>query len=189
MGAIEDLNEVLKKSLGASKEYVAIAKVDAKVYQQTNINIIGYFTNIEKIPGVYVTLNKPYSVIVKSLMANKINPEMIIFIDAVTKIASNMIKKESGCLFIGSPEDLSDISIAMDQAVRALPEGERFLFFDSLDTLLIYNKPVTVAQFIHFLSGKMRSWGVKGIIISLEKESSRELIEELSQFCDIMLDL
>ena len=77
----------------------------------------------------------------------------------------------------------------MDQAVRAIPGEKKFLFFDSLSTLLIYNKPITVAKFIHFLSGKMRMWRVKGIIISLEKESDKELLSELSQFCDIRLDL
>jgi len=34
----------------------------------------------------------------------------------------------------------------------------------------------------------MRMWRVKGIIISLEKESDKELLSELSQFCDIRLD-
>ncbi len=113
---------------------------------------------------------------------------MVIFIDAVSKTAGGEIKKTKACLFIGSPENLSDISMAMDQAVRAVPSKEKFLFFDSLNTLLIYNDPTTVAKFIHFLSSKMRAWQVKGIIVSLEKQSDKELINELSQFCDIKLE-
>ena len=76
----------------------------------------------------------------------------------------------------------------MDQAVRAVPGKEKFLFFDSLNTLLIYNAVGTVARFIHFLATKMRVWGVKGIIISLQKESNKELIDEIEQLCDRRID-
>jgi len=76
----------------------------------------------------------------------------------------------------------------MDQAVRAVPAEEKFVFFDSLNTLLMYNKVTTVARFVHFLAGKMRTWKVKGIIVSLQKEKNKELIEELMQFCDVSID-
>jgi len=46
----------------------------------------------------------------------------------------------------------------------------------------------TVARFIHFLAGKMRVWQVKAIIISLERKEDKELIDELSQFCDVIMD-
>ena len=119
----------------------------------------------------------------------KIDTKLIIFIDAVTKTVGGNIKKTRNCLYIGNPENLSDISLAMDQAVRALGNKEKFLFFDSLSTLLIYNKVNTVARFIHFISGKMRIWKVKGIIISLQKDKDKELIDELSQFCDVTIKL
>ena len=148
-----------------------------------------FLTEVDETPGVYVTLNKPFSTMEDLFKKNSVNTDMIIFIDAVTRTTGGSTEKTNKCLFIGSPENLSDVSLAMDQAVRAIPGEKKFLFFDSLSTLLIYNKPITVAKFIHFLSGKMRMWRVKGIIISLEKESDKELLSELSQFCDIRLDL
>ena len=63
------------------------------------------------------------------------------------------------------------------------------VYWDSLNTLLIYNDVRTVARFIHFLAGKMRTWKVKGIIVSLQKKGNEDLINELSQFCDIELEL
>ena len=114
---------------------------------------------------------------------------MVIFIDAVTQTSGGEIERTDSCLFIGSPEKLSDISVAMDQAVRSLPSKDRFVFFDSLNVLLMFNHVGTVGRFIHFLAGKMRAWRVKGIIVSLEKEKNKELIEELSQFCDVTLDI
>jgi len=175
------------KQLRELKEFVVLATVKAKDYQKTNLEIVKNLTQEFNIPGVYVTLNKPYSVIKNIFEKSKIDTRLIIFIDAITKVAGEA-KKTKNCLFIGNPENLSDISIAMDQAVRALPGKDKFLFFDSLNTLLIYNEIQTVIKFIHFLASKMRVWKVKGIIISLEKKADEELINELSQFCDIKID-
>ncbi len=177
----------LKEELKDLKYYVAIATVNAKDYHKTNIDIIKHLVS-EKIPGVYVTLNRPFDDLIEIFRKNNIDERMVIFIDAVTKTAGGEVKKTDNCLFIGSPENLSDISVAMDQAVRAIPSNEKFVFFDSLSTLLLYNHAETVARFIHFLAGKMRFWKVRGIIVSLQKNKDKELIDELTQFCDVTID-
>ncbi|MDI6737431.1 MAG: ATPase domain-containing protein [Nanoarchaeota archaeon] len=184
MGKIEDFSKEVK----GLKEFIALATVSAKEYQKTNIGLVKHFTTKENIPGVYVTLNKPYENMKILLEKSGVDTRKIIFIDAVSKTTGGKITKTKNCLYMGNPENLSDLSIAMDQAVRALPGKEKFLFFDSLSTLLVYSSIPTVAQFIHFLATKMRAWKVKGIIISLERKQDRDLIEELSQFCDVVID-
>ena len=181
------IKEEFKAQLQSLNEYVALAIVSSDNYQNTNIEFIKTLINEHKIPGVYVTLNKPYKTLKNILEKSSIDTSLIIFIDAVTSVDS--IKKTEDCLFIGSPEKLSDISIAMDQAVRAIDSNKKFVFFDSLSTLLIYHESRTIAKFIHFLSTKMREWNVKGIIISLESDSNKELISELSQFCDLTFNV
>ncbi|MCK4521829.1 MAG: hypothetical protein KAU20_04600 [Nanoarchaeota archaeon] len=185
----KDIKKKFRESLKDLKEYVALATVSAKDYQKTNIEIIKELVEDENIPGVYVTLSKPFETIEKIFKQNKIDTKMVIFIDAVTKTTGGNIERKDNCLFVGSPEKLSDISLAMDQAVMSLPSKERFVFFDSLSVLLMYNEVGTVGRFIHFIASKMRVWKVKGIIISLQKEKNKELIEELMQFCDVTLDL
>ena len=183
------LSSTLKRRIGKVRNYVALAIINPKLYQKINLGIIRNLIQKEKTPGLYVTLNKPFEVMFNLFKKENIDTDMIIFIDAVTRTAGGNIEKSKNCLYIGNPEDLSDISLAMDQAISGIPTEEKFLFFDSLDTLLIYNKPITVAKFVHFLAGKMRVWKVKGIIISLSTGSNKELIDELSQFCDVRLEL
>jgi len=168
---------------------VILATVSAKDYQYMNIKLIHCLTRDIGIPGVYVTLNKPFTTLKQLFKKTKIDTRLIVFIDAITKTVGGKINKTKECLYIGTPDNLSDISLAMDQAVTSLPEGDKFLFFDSLNTLLIYNDIRTVARFIHFLAGKMRVWKVKGIIISLQKKGNEDLINELSQFCDMELEI
>ena len=169
------------------EQYIALVTVSSKDYQEANLKLVEHLTKDENIPGVYVTLNKPFKTLEALFKKHGINTDLIIFIDAVTKVEEGAKKTES-CLFIGSPEKMSDISIAMDQAVNSLPGENKFVFFDSLSTLLLYNEAAAVAKFIHFLTNKIRAWNVKGVIVSLQKEKDKELIDELSQFCDAIID-
>ncbi|QQG38706.1 MAG: hypothetical protein HYS32_03835 [Candidatus Woesearchaeota archaeon] len=183
------VTEKFKENIKDLEEYIALVTVDSEYYQDTNLNLVKHLVEEQNIPGVYVTLNKPYKTVEKLFTKNGIDLRLIIFIDAVTRTAGSKVEKTDKCLFIGSPEKMSDISIAMDQAVKSLPGKDKFVFFDSLSTLLLYNNPITVARFIHFLTNKIRMWGVKGVVISLQKEKDKDLIDELSQFCDFVLDV
>ena len=122
------IKEEFEKKLKHLTEYVALATVDASKYQKTNLGIIKHLTD-KNVPGVYVTLNKPFKTMQNVFKKQEIDTDVIIFIDAVTQTAGGDIEKTDNCLFIGSPDNLSDISIAMDQAVRALPTKEKFVFF------------------------------------------------------------
>ena len=180
-----EVKETFKKEVRSLKDYLILVTVDAKDYQKAAVDIVSSLVNEDGIPGVYVTLNKPYDIMKRILENNSIDTRLIIFIDAASTTDT---KKVGNCLYVGSAEKLSDMSVAMDQAVKALP-GEKFLIFDSLNTLAIFNKPATVARFIHFLTGKIREWKVKGIIITLEKETEEALLDELTQFSDARIDI
>ncbi|MBI2656070.1 hypothetical protein HYX06_06630 [Candidatus Woesearchaeota archaeon] len=181
------VQESFRKEVSSLKEYLLLVTVGAKNYQNAAIDLLRFLVNEQNNPGVYVTLNKPYEVMQRNLANNGIDTRLVIFIDATSR--AEQLKKVDNCLYIGSPEKLSDISVAMDQAIKALPTSEKFLIFDSLNTLIIFNKPATVARFIHFLAGKIREWKVKGIIITLEKETEQSLLDELTQFADSRVDL
>ncbi len=180
-----EAKESFKKEVRSLKDYILLITVDSKNYQKTVIDVVKFLVSEQNIPGVYVTLNKPYEIMQRTMNSNGIDTRLVIFIDATSRAEA---KKVDNCLYIGSPEKLSDMSVAMDQAIKALP-GDKFLIFDSLNTLLIFNKPATVARFIHFLTGKMREWKIKGIVVTLEKETEPALLDEITQFADARVDV
>ncbi len=183
-----DIKSKFKNGVKGLGNYIVLVTVKPENYQKSNLDIIKFLVNEQKTPGVYVTLNKPFDVMQGLLEQNKIDSRLVIFIDGITKVldGENRVKN---CLFIGSPEKLSDISVAMDQAVQALPTKEKFIFFDSINTLQVFNKPGTVARFVYFLASKIRGWKVKGVIISVKKGSNEPLTNELIQFCDSVIEL
>lgn len=181
-----ETKETFRKEVSSLKDYLLLLTVDAKNYNETTIDTLRFLINEQHVPGVYVTLNKPFEVIQRNMQNNNIDPRIMIFIDATSRPGG--VKKIENCLAIGSPEKLSDISVAMDQAINALQADDKFLIFDSINTLSIFNKQATVARFIHFLAGKIREWKIKGIIITLEKETEQSLLDELTQFSDFRVD-
>jgi KaiC/GvpD/RAD55 family RecA-like ATPase len=175
-----------KKGIKGRKNFIALALVDSKNYQKTNIQLLR--TLIKGRSGVYVTINKPYVTMKAILEKEKINTKLIIFIDAITKLTKGSTKKDENCLYLDNPQSLTDISVAITEALNSIKAENKFIFLDSLSTLLIYNHAGTIAKFVHFLTGRMRTWGIDGIIISLESESDKALIAKLSQFCDVTIN-
>ena len=182
-----ELKESFKKEVKSLSDYILLLTFDAKNYQKTATDVLRFLVADQGIPGVYVTLNKPYEIVQRNLVSGNIDPRLIIFIDATSRPEG--AKKVENCLYIGSPEKLSDLSVAMDQAVKSITTEKKFLIFDSLNTLAIFNKPATVARFIYFLTAKMREWKIMGIILTLEKETEQALMDELTQSADSRIDI
>lgn len=130
---------------------------------------------------IYVTVNKPFVVLKDSFIRDKLDIGGIFFIDMTSKPAGG-IKKDANCLYLGDPHDLTSVSIAIDQAVASIKVKNKFILFDTVNTLLNYNNESMVIRFMHSLIGKMRLWGVKGILLSVGMDD--RITAQLSQFCD-----
>jgi len=174
------MDKELLKQLDENKIILLI--VDPEHYSETNIDILSYLVK-KGLYGIYVTVNKPYTALVELLNKEKIKTENLFFIDLITKEFNRHITDTQGCIYLDSPHCLTDLAITLRHAVETVKK-EKFIFLDSLSTLLIYNKIETISRFAHFLTGKMRMWDTKGIIITLNKETDETLISRLSQFCD-----
>jgi len=178
---IKELDELPEK-------YIVMITVNATDYLTVNLEILRYLCNKRRLHGIYVGVNRPYRSMIKIMKNNGIYTDNIFFVDCISAIVGDTPFRTERCLFT-SPEDLTDLAVLIDQWVRNLPQEDKFLFLDSLSTLLIYNSIGTVAQFSHFLTGKMRMWGLNGVFVSLEKESNPEILDKISQFCDKIINI
>jgi len=139
-----------------------------------------YFTQKQKVTGLYITLNKGYKTIIDTLKGQGVDTSRLYFIDGISQKEGNETK--GNCTFIPSPEWLTDLSLAITTAINT---GKfNFLFLDSLNTILAYNNPKKTEKFIHYIISNIRKKNVGGIIFSVEDVSTKKLIPFLSQFCD-----
>lgn len=180
----EVISEIKEVSSG-----IVLVNMGLSEYQKKIPEILSYITKKKKIPGVYVSLNKPITVLYDSLKKKKVDTDMLVFIDAVSKMSNISIHNQENCFYLRSPKDLSDISIAISEALNSIKQKKKFLIFDSLNTLLLYSDEDLIARFFHFVLGKIRSTDINGFIVSIKKGMSNKLITEISQFCDDYIEL
>lgn len=165
------------------ENFIAAFVTNSEKYEKVNFHILDILLK-NKNSGGYVTVNRPYKNIVDVLKKNNIDHKKIFFIDCITKSAGGNISKEKGCVFIDSPDNLTELSIEIHNYISRTKDKKRFLFIDSLSTLGIHNNPLTLLRFIHYITGKMRIFNLNGVMMSLNEETDRKIISELSQLCD-----
>jgi len=180
MTNLSKLNKDLQKLLDKN---TAMIIADAENSLMVNIRTLKYLCNKRDMPGIYITVNRPYQAIHRILLDNKVNLDKLFFIDCITTAVGSEPRREERCLFV-SPTDLTDLAVSVDEWIETMPEKEKFLFMDSLSTLLFYNSVGTIAKFSHFLTDRMKLWNLTGIFMSLESESDPHLLDDISQFCD-----
>jgi len=181
-------DELLKDLESLPREYITMIMVSAENYLTANLHALRYLCNVKDLRGIYITVNRPYESINRLLQTRGINVEKLFFIDCITVPVSGAPKRTDRCLFI-SPCDLTDLAVSVDEWINTTPEKEKFLFMDSLSTLLFYNSIGTMAKFSHFFTARMRLWNLTGIFMSLERESDPHFLDRISQFCDRVITI
>ena len=175
----------LRRELGdLPNGYVVALIVNAADYVQTCIDVLRVLLNEKKLSGIFVTTNRPCENIFTLLKSNGIDTEKLFGVDIMSQLVLEKSGRTKECLFVSSPESLTELSIALTQAVQAMPGNAKFVFLDNATTLLVYNAEETVARFIHALTIKIRAWGAVGVLVSLEKETDEKFFSQLSQFSD-----
>lgn len=152
-------------------------------YNEVDMILISYLTKKLQFPGIFVSLNTEYFKILEMMKMKGIDTSKLFFIDAVSKMTNKTIKNNDTTSFISSPGSLTELSLLLNNLINT---GKfKFLFLDSLSTLLIYNDLKTAEQFSHYLVSRLRNSNTIGIITSIAKEDSREaLLDFIVQLCD-----
>ena len=181
------LNELLCKNLAN------LILTPPEDYPIVTTEIIKYLA--PRMKGVYVTTNKPFIALKDMLEKEGVDIRNLVFIDCISRAITNSLielkevsvdnSERSNCFFVRTPENLTDISIGIMEAI----DNGNFLFFDSISTLLLYNDAKNVARFAHFLVGKMRIKKILTIFIMVDNPEENGFICHISQFFDNVLKI
>jgi len=175
-----DASSAISESLDSLEKPVVLAMIDPIRYQEAVVELLRYFMG--KVPrGIYVSLNKPYTVLAKNFEKSGIPVDSLFFVDAITNVPAIQEETDHSCL--GSSVDLSSLCIATSKAVNRFTE-DKFIVLDSLSTLLIYNESKAVAKFAHLLTEKMRRWNTSGSLLTVEMNTEKDVVFQLAPFCD-----
>ncbi|MBI2530395.1 MAG: hypothetical protein HYW05_04595 [Candidatus Diapherotrites archaeon] len=190
-GMSKRLKALIRKEFTNLKDdFVALLIVDAEKFAETNIELVRILKHENKLPGVYITGNVPYKNLKDHFDSHKVDLKDLTFIDMVTQMSGEEAQKEENCVFVDSPDSLTELSVTLDRAMDKIKGREKFLILDSVSTLLIYNKDRAVEKFTHFLANNLRETpGTKGILLAVQTNENKNALEMLAQFCDKVVKL
>jgi len=128
----------------------------------------------------YVTLNKPYTTLIKFFKKRGIDVSRIFFIDTVS--AQGVENDQEPVVCVSSPRALTELNIAIKNVVEV---GKiECVIFDSLSTLLIYEKPHVVMKFIHSIISDFRSRSTACVLTVIRSDLSENVIKDIALFVD-----
>ena len=107
-------------------------------------------------------------------------PGSLVYLDSITNTPECRTEE---CRFLGRMRELTDLSIALVKMISEEKEV-KFVFVDSVSTLLIYNDAKSVARFFHSVTEKLRSKNLPAALVLVEMDEGKDTVAQLSQFCD-----
>src|SRR3989338_9425958 len=120
IGMSSVLRDDFKNGIKGMENYISLIVSSAMKYQNSTEEVLGILLK-DKTPGIYVTLNKPYDVILRSVKKLSVDPRLVIFIDGITNTGGDKKVKVQNCLFIGSPVNVRGLFFFPYPVVWAIP--------------------------------------------------------------------
>jgi KaiC/GvpD/RAD55 family RecA-like ATPase len=138
---------------------------------------------------IFVTADRPYRSLTASLREAGADPDAMFFLDAVSSVdGSGPKERPANAMFLPSPTMLEMLAMRIEQvAARTGPMAHVLL--DSLNTLALYNGPLPVQEFSHYLANRLRSSGVPGDFVVRDTQDGRLLHDKVSSFTDRRIEI
>ncbi|MBI4214546.1 hypothetical protein HY546_00990 [archaeon] len=172
------------------KQDIVLVITSASKYHAVNLSIVKYYLNTLHKRCIFVSMNRPAASLERLLREKKVKTNNIFFIDSVTRMAEpHGMTRAGNTIFLTSPQNLTDMGIAISEVAKSISKKERFLFFDSLSTLALYNASESVSRFAHFLTATLRKLNISAVFLILEKETDPKIVDGISQFCDSVVEI
>jgi len=187
MEAIKKIQEALD---GLPDDYIVFIETSAEDSFEVSTLLVKYFSS-KSDKGIVLSANRPYVNLMSIYEKNNIDVSKMFILDCLSK-SQHADAPADNVAFIENLSALTDISLSIEEHINSVPgkkPGKKFIFFDSLTTMLIHNKPYVLARFIHNIFTKMRLKGIGGVIISLQDSSNRDIKAEIAQLCDKVIKI
>lgn len=148
-----------------------------KILKQCNLSLV-----------CYVTLNKASSYLLEELKKHNLNKDNFYFIDGISAMLRD-VKEEKNCLFISSPNDLVELSIAINEIFSS--KKFEALIFDSLSNLLVYHKnnQQGLSNFFSSLSNLIKRQKMRALFICFKNDEKFPFINENAHFIDKYINM
>ena len=185
--AAQNIRKKLDEGLeNISDKKVIIVEAKSENHKPTLASLMDILISKNGMGGVYISVSKPSDSILAAIEEGQVSTEDVFFIDCISLMAGKIQKEKSEkVVFVENPSSLEEISMYLDKMLKRVESKNKFLFLDSLSSLLIYNTDKSVKEFTHYLINKIRLENLMGIILTIEKKEAEDLVRTLTPMCDV----
>ncbi len=169
-----------------SENWIILLETNVENALEVSMKSVKFFLE-RGMSAVVLSSNRPYTNLLDIYKKNNIDTEKVIILDGVSRGKNS--GKNKNVVFLDNLNDLTDISIILNETLQKLKGKRSFLLIDSITSMLIYNDPRVFAKFIHSVLVKMRINNESGILFSLEDETKKEIRAEIAQLCDRVIKI
>jgi len=135
---------------------------------------------------VYVTVTKPFENLTKQFTFLSTDKNIKI-IDCISR-AAGISKPDPNCIFLESPSMLEKLGLEIINIFKEVDDSTpKYLVFDSISNLMIYNDPELVTEFFYQMINKTRARDIHIISLAIEEEGMDRHINRLIYLNDKIL--
>lgn len=146
------------------------------------VNTLGY-------GGVYISSTRPVSEIRLQMEASGISTQDIQFVDSVVYLVGGKSEDDTKIAYVESPAMLETIMLKVDWQLKQVRSKEKFVFFDSMNGLTIYNEEKLLMEFIHVFANYMRLKDIYTVLISVKEQTPEIMDSNLKLNCDDTIEI
>lgn len=181
----------LKESIGEPPSPGPLL-LDVKSTQFVRINLLllkalSYDTQI---PGIFIAIDRPHQYMVHLLTMHQINPQGLVFIDAISRFSADTKTGSAKVGFLQGPSNIDELPNSMKNWAQSGNGNSidintcQFAMIDNLAALLTYNSYSSVELFLRNFVSVLTEKGKMVIPFVVDKERNCVLYEIVRSLCE-----
>jgi len=185
-----DITKLLKDHFSRLNQgWVGLLQVPVEKSMEVNIEALHTLQELGY-EGIYITLSKDYLELSKFFREKDIDMGRLAFIDGVSQMYGIGAVDSPNVKYISGPISLDGIVAAITDIVPAMKSTKKFVFLDSITTVLLYNSLERTLKFSEFLTSSLKRLQVAGVMVSVSKGFANDkLIKELTKMSNEVIKL
>lgn len=183
-----NVSELLKqKYTRLASGWITLLQIPIEYSMDVNVESIKSLQSLGY-EGIYITLSKPAIELEAIFRENGIEVSKIYFVDGITQMyGSKQIERVE---YVLGPLAIDAISSSVYKLIPKIKSKKRFVFLDSITTVLLYNSLPRTLQFSNFLTETLKKKKLVGIVVSVSRGlANTKLIAQLEKLSDEVIML
>ncbi len=159
---------------------------------QVTLEILKVLTKERGCSGVYMSTLKGYPEMTKIFENNGVDVSKVYFVDVISKMYGLEPQSTPYCEFVSSPINIQSISNAIKNYLDKIKGKDRFVIFDSLTTILLYNSLPRIVQFTTAIAEHLKAEHVNAILVMMttaKGSTNDRLINQIKPMIDEFINV